>query len=82
MRFLKRQPPPPPSSNLTATLTGHSMGVVTVGFSPDGRVLASGSADRTVILWDITDPAHPDQRATLGRRRSGRGVGDHVIPQL
>ena len=78
MRFLRRQPSPP-SSNLTATLTGHSMGVGTVGFSPDGRVLASGSADRTVILWDVTDPAHPDQRATLtgasGSRRAGLRSG-------
>ena len=73
MRFLRRQPPPP-SSNLTATLTGHSMAVVTVGFSPDGRVLASGSADRTVILWDVTDPAHPDQRATLAHPRPGMGT--------
>ena len=75
MRFLRRQPPPPPSSNLTATLTGHSMGVVTVGFSPDGRVLASGSADRTVVLWDVTDPAHPDQRAALAHPRPRPGMG-------
>ena len=74
MRFLRRRPPPPPSSNLTATLTGHSRAVNAVGFSPDGRVLASGSADTTVILWDVTDPAHPDQRATLAHPRPERGT--------
>ena len=37
------------------TLTGHARPIYSVSFSPDGKTLASGSSDGTLLLWDMSD---------------------------
>ena len=52
-------------ARLVATLTGHGNSVLSVAFSPDGKMLASGSA--RIKLWDVAT-----QREL--RTLAGRGV--------
>src|SRR5690606_8835907 len=41
----------------TAILEGHSGWVNSITFSPDGKLIASGSYDKTIRLWDVATGA-------------------------
>ncbi|MEU5770285.1 hypothetical protein ABZ782_30680 [Streptomyces asoensis] len=53
---------------LATPLLGHTGAVYLTSFSPDGKVLASASYDRTVRLWDVSDRSRP---RPLGRPLTG-----------
>jgi WD40 repeat protein len=46
-----------PGGALLKSLTGHTDGVQALAISPDGRLLASASLDRTLKLWSLPDGA-------------------------
>ena len=63
----------PPGQLIGAPLSGHAKVVDSVAFSPDGKILASGSADGTVRLWDVA--TRPADRCSLERPRRGGRFG-------
>ncbi|KAL5218463.1 hypothetical protein ABZP36_019147 [Zizania latifolia] len=60
-----------PRYALRATLTGHRRAVSAVNFSPDGRLLASASADRLIRVWNSSDLSSVAELAG-----HGEGVSD------
>jgi WD40 repeat protein len=48
-------------ARLIAQETAHRSLVKSLAFSPGGELLASGSYDRTILLWDMSDPEHPQR---------------------
>ncbi len=43
----------PPGVKLVRTLRGHTDIIGRIAWSPDDRMLASPSADKTIRLWDV-----------------------------
>jgi WD40 repeat protein len=48
-----------PGGKLLHTFAGHRGPITALAFSPDGKTLASGSADTAVLLWDLTKIEQP-----------------------
>ena len=67
---------------LVATLPGHGERAVAVGFSDDGRTLATGSWDHTARLWDLTVLDAPADRLVAEvEARTGRLIGSLTRPE-
>jgi WD40 repeat protein/transcriptional regulator with XRE-family HTH domain len=67
-----------PPRELTSTLSSPSSSLVldgTAALSPDGRLLAAGTSQGPVVLWNVSDPRAPQLLRTL----SGPTLTDELV---
>lgn len=62
------------SGSIRREFTGHAGEITALAFSDDGRLLASGSADTTVLVWDVDEPK--------ARAASGSGLSERDAESL
>lgn len=62
-----------PTGRLLCELTGHTLSVTSVAFSPDSTQIVSGSYDTTIRIWDSVT-GHQVKKLNI------RGVGEFNVP--
>jgi len=67
------------NQSVTRRLKGHTWYVTALAFTPDGQLLVSGSADRTIKLWDV---AAGVERSTFTNYTVGLGTWEAASLRL
>lgn len=74
-------------------MTGHTAPVNGIAFSPDGKLLVSGSQDQSVKIWDVNTgkilkslSGHTESVLAVAFNRDGSAIAsggvDKIIPDL
>lgn len=67
---------------LTTFLWGHTNSVWSVAWSPDGKTLASGGVDNTIILWDVSFESWKARACRRANRNLARAEWQWYIGDL